>query len=198
LPIVTAADMVIAADGGANWLAEHSLVPHVLVGDMDSVSQEVRDRVESHGGRLVTAQRAKDETDLELALLEAVALGAQQITVLGALGGRIDHTLANVHLLAMPALHSRDVRLYDGVTFLWLTDGQTRVQGEQGDVVSLIPLSDDVQGIRTQGLAYPLRSETLFLGPARGISNVMTEAEATIELEAGLLLIAHTPRVDLE
>lgn len=197
LPLVREADLVIAADGGANWLAAQGLVPDVLVGDMDSITDKVRDRIESEGGRLVTASRAKDETDLELALLEAVAMDVQQITVLGALGGRIDHALANVQLLALTALRGRDVRLYDGTSYLWLADSRTRVQGEPGDLVSLIPLGGDVRGVRTQGLAYPLRGETLFVGPARGISNVMTEVEATIELEGGTLLVAYTPRTNL-
>ena len=190
--------MVIAADGGANWLAAQGLLPDVLVGDMDSVTDEVSAATEVQGGRLVTAPQAKDETDLELALLEAVAMGAQRITVLGALGGRIDHALANVHLLALTALRGRDVRLYDGTSYLWLADSRTRVQGEPGDLVSLIPLGGDVRGVRTQGLAYPLRGETLFVGPARGTSNVMTGDEATIALEAGTLLVAHTPAANLE
>ena len=196
--VVQEADVVIAADGGANWLAAQGLVPDVLVGDMDSVTDEVRAVIEVQGGRLVTAPQAKDETDLELALLEAVAMDVQQITVLGALGGRIDHALANVHLLALTALRGRDVRLYDGTSYLWLAQEQTRVQGEPADLVSLIPLGGDVRGVRTQGLAYPLRGETLFVGPARGISNVMTEVEATIELEAGTLLVAYTPAANLE
>jgi thiamine pyrophosphokinase len=196
--VVQEADVVIAADGGANWLAAQGLVPDVLVGDMDSVTDEVRAVIEVQGGRLVTAPQAKDETDLELALLEAVAMDVQQITVLGALGGRIDHALANVQLLALTALRGRDVRLYDGTSYLWLTDSRTRVQGEPGDLVSLIPLGGDVRGVRTQGLAYPLRGETLFVGPARGTSNVMTGDEATIALEAGTLLVAHTPAANLE
>ena len=196
--VVQEADVVIAADGGANWLAAQGLVPDVLVGDMDSVTDEVRAVIEVQGGRLVTAPQAKDETDLELALLEAVAMDVQQITVLGALGGRIDHALANVQLLALTALRGRDVRLYDGTSYLWLADSRTRVQGEPGDLVSLIPLGGDVRGVRTQGLAYPLRGETLFVGPARGTSNVMTGDEATIALEAGTLLVAHTPAANLE
>jgi len=198
MPVVRNADVVIAADGGANWLATQGLVPHVLVGDMDSVTDAVREAIAGQGGRLVTVPRAKDETDLELALLEAVDVGARQITVLGALGGRIDHALANVYLLALSALRGRDVRLYDGTTYLWLTDSLARVQGEPDDLISLIPLGGDVQGVHTSGLAYPLRGETLHVGPARGISNVMTETEATIEVGAGLLLVAHTSAANLE
>ena len=198
LPLVREADLVIAADGGANWLAAQGLIPDILVGDMDSIADEVRATIGAQGARLVTAPRGKDETDLELALLEAVAMDVQQITVLGALGGRIDHALANVHLLALTALRGRDVRLYDGTSYLWLAQEQTRVQGEPADLVSLIPLGGDVRGVRTQGLAYPLRGETLFVGPARGTSNVMTGDEATIALEAGTLLVAHTPAANLE
>ncbi|MCD6302369.1 MAG: thiamine diphosphokinase [Anaerolineae bacterium] len=195
LDIVQRGDLLIAADGGANWLARHGLVPDVLVGDMDSVSREVRRSVEQRGGRLVTAQREKDETDLELALLEAVALGSETITILGVFGGRVDHAIANICLLAMPALRGKDVRLYDGMTFVWLMDGVTEIRGQPGDLVSLIPFGQDVHGVRTLGLRYALHGETLLFGAARGVSNVLTECVATVEVGLGRLLVTHTPRV---
>jgi thiamine pyrophosphokinase len=198
LALVQRVDLVIAADGGANWLARHGLVPDVLVGDMDSVGDEIRNCVERDGGLLVMAEREKDETDLELALLEAVGMGAQEITILGALGGRVDHALANVCLLAMPALRGKDVRLYDGATLLWLADARTEIRGQPGDLVSLIPFGQDVHGVRTSGLQYPLHGETLRFGPARGISNVLTEPLATVEPGLGTLLVAHTRRDDGE
>jgi len=187
-------DLLIAADGGANWLVKHGLVPHVLVGDMDSVTEEVRSTVEQHGVRLVMAKREKDETDLELALQEAVAMHAETITILGAFGGRVDHALANVCLLAMPALRGMDVRLYDGTTFLWLAVARTEILGEPGDLVSLIPFGKDAHGVRTSGLQYALHGETLRFGPARGVSNVLNEPIATVDPGLGTLLVAHTPQ----
>ncbi|MGC9358835.1 MAG: thiamine diphosphokinase [Anaerolineae bacterium] len=198
LGIVKQVHLLIAADGGANWLARHELAPDILVGDMDSVDEGVKNSVEKHGGRLVMAKREKDETDLELALLEAVAMHAEKITILGAFGGRVDHALANVCLLAMPALRGVDVRLYDGITFLWLAIARTEIHGEPGDLVSLIPLGRDAHGVRTSGLQYALHGETLRFGPARGMSNVLTEPVATVEVGLGELLVAHTPRDDRE
>jgi thiamine pyrophosphokinase len=197
-PILATADRIIAADGGANWLHDQGLMPHLLVGDLDSVQLEVLAMLASAGCEIERHPSAKDETDLELALLRAAVERPRRITVLGALGGRIDHELANILLLAMPELEGIETVLYDGLSSLFLCRRCCTVAGEPGDTLSLLPLGGDAQGIVTQGLAYPLRGETLRFGPARGMSNVLTEARATIRLEAGLLLVIHTPQRHLE
>jgi thiamine pyrophosphokinase len=192
------ADQIIAADGGANWLYDQDLTPHLLVGDMDSVRSKVLADLESRGCEIERHPAAKDETDLELALLRAAAKRPQRITVLGALGGRVDHELGNILLLTMPELEGIAAVLYDGVSTLSLCRHYCAIVGEPGDTVSLLPLGGDAHGIVTQGLAYPLRGETLRLGPARGISNVLAEARATVRLDAGLLIVVHTPERHLE
>jgi thiamine pyrophosphokinase len=194
LALVDQADLVIAADGGANILAAHGRLPHVLVGDMDSVRPETLAALERWGCRLLRHRPDKDETDTELALLEAVALGARRITVLGALGGRIDHELANILLLTLPQLASVETRIYDGLSYLFLVRGRTAIRGKAGDLVSLIPLRGDACGIVTEGLRYPLRGETLIFGPARGVSNVLLGAKASVSLQSGQLLLVHTPQ----
>jgi thiamine pyrophosphokinase len=197
-PILATADRIIAADGGANWLHDQGLMPHLLVGDMDSVRPEVLAALASRGCDIERHPAAKDETDLELALLRAASEHPRRITVLGALGGRVDHELGNILLLTMPELEDIETVLYDGVSSLFLCRHCCVIAGEPGDTLSLLPLGGDAQGIVTQGLAYPLRGETLRLGPARGISNVLTETRATIRLEAGLLIVVHTPERHLE
>jgi thiamine pyrophosphokinase len=144
------------------------------------------------GCRLMRYRPDKDETDTELALLEAVALGARQITLLGALGGRIDHELANILLLTMPQLAGVDTRIYDGRSYLSIVREHAIVRGGAGDLVSLIPLAGDAKGVITEGLLYPLRGETLRFGPARGVSNVLTGSEARVSLQSGQLLLVHT------
>jgi thiamine pyrophosphokinase len=198
LAIVSAADVIIAADGGANWLADHGIMPDLLVGDMDSVRPGILDALQHEPHRLRRHARAKDETDTELALIEAVALGARRVTLLGARGGRADHELANIMLLTLPALQEIDAAIFDGISYLSLIRDARRLQGQAGDTVSLIPLAGDAEGIVTEGLEYALRGETLRFGPARGVSNVMLGATALVTLRRGLVLLVHTPRAHLE
>ncbi len=196
--LLAGADVIIAADGGANWLATLGWVPDVLVGDLDSVQPRVLDAVKNGRCRIVRHATHKDETDTELALLEATAMGAERITLLGALGGRIDHALGNVMLLTMDCLAPIKARIYDGTSYLSIVRDCEEVRGRVGDTVSLIPLRGDALGVVAQGLEYPLRDETLAFGPARGISNVLSEPTARVTLREGLLLIVHTPRCEYD
>jgi len=198
LALIDSADWVIAADGGANWLAAHDRLPHVLIGDLDSVHPDVLRALALGDCRLVRYPPQKDETDTELALHEALSLGAQRITLVGAWGGRMDHALANVLLLALPELAALHVVLFDGRSYAYLLRAELTLQGEVGDLLSLLPIGGEARGIVTEGLAYPLRDETLALGPARGVSNVFSAEAVRVTLRAGLLLAVHTPRRYLE
>lgn len=185
---------IIAADGGARLALACARVPHVVVGDMDSLSAGELDDLRVRGALIERHDPAKDETDLELALLYAVRSGARWIRIFGAIGGRIDQTLANITLLALDALADCDVRLVSGDQTLWLiSPGAHAIHGARGDTLSLIPLAGDAVNTRTEGLDYPLRGETLYFGPARGVSNVLSGAAARVTLEAGRLVVVHTP-----
>jgi len=196
--LARSADLIIAADGGANWLAEVGIRAHVLIGDLDSASPAAQRALREAGCEVLRFPAHKDETDTELALAEAAARGAAQITLLGAIGGRIDHTLANILLLAMPRLAGVPTYIYDGQSWLSLVRGYAAIRGAVGDLVSLIPIAGDAEGVLTEGLEYALHGETLRFGPARGISNVLTSPEASVTVQAGLLILVHTPRVSLE
>jgi thiamine pyrophosphokinase len=183
---------VIAADGGARQAAYFGLTVHTLIGDMDSVEPPELERL-THSAEVLRHPPEKDETDLELALLLAAERGARWIRVLAALGDRLDQTLGNIYLMALPELRGLDVRLVAGKQEAWLMrEGQSVVRGAAGDTVSIIPLSGEARGIRTENLYYPLRDETLRFGPARGISNVMQSAEAQISVREGIVLVVHT------
>lgn len=185
--------LIVAADGGAHIAAHFGLRPHIIVGDMDSVAPEHLTALEADGVETVRAPAAKDETDLELALTLAAARGADPIIVIGSVGGRLDQTLANVYLLALPALDGRTVRMAAGrEEVALLRPGTHVVHGAAGDTVSLLPIGGTADGVRTEHLAYPLHGETLYFGPARGVSNVMLGAQATVALERGYLLLIHT------
>jgi thiamine pyrophosphokinase len=199
------ADLVIAADGGARKAGRAGLRPELVVGDGDSLGESGLAEVRSAGIPLELAAPDKDESDLELAVIAAVARGAGRVTILGALGGpRFDHAVANAWLLAHPALGDRTAVLLDATTRVRLLSspavggaaaaGRAEVilAGAPGDLVSLFPFGEDTVGVTTDGLAYPLRDEPLRAGPARGLSNVRTGTEARVSLRAGRLLIVET------
>jgi thiamine pyrophosphokinase len=139
---------------------------------------------------------AKDQTDTELALLAALEHGADEIVIAAGLGGRTDHLLANVSLLARAALHGCVVSLADGGETVRLAQTEagpvvTVIPGAPGDLVSLLPYGADAEGITTEALLYPLYAETLRLGEARGVSNVMVSERAEVSLMRGRLLVIH-------
>jgi thiamine pyrophosphokinase len=183
-------DALICADGGARAALRFDLRPQRVIGDFDSLNDDEQRALEQAGATLERHPTHKDETDLELALLYAASTGAGEIVVLGALGGRLDQTVANVMLLAMPALANCRALIASGAeqTFVILPGAPFELRGQAGDVVSLIPFGGDAHGIRTEGLEYPLRDESLFFGPARGVSNVMLGERATVAVKAGRLL----------
>ena len=186
-------DWLVAVDGGANHCRALGLVPQLIVGDLDSLTPETLAHFTQAGIPFERHPARKDETDLELALLGAVRQGAEHIVLAGALGGRLDMTVANVLLLMRPELRQVRVELWERLsTARLLRPPSDEVHGQPGDTLSLIPLQGDVEGLTTAGLAYPLQDETLFFSQARGLSNVFTEPLARIQLRAGVLLVIHT------
>lgn len=184
---------IIAADSGARLTAACGLVPDLVVGDLDSLEPGEVEGLRARGVAINPYPARKDEIDLELALLAAVRRGATWLRVIGALGDRIDHTLANVALLALPALDGVDARLVSGRQTLWLLrPGRHALHGAPGDTLSLLAFVPGVEGITTEGLEYPLRDEPLAFGPARGVSNVLLAPEAWVSFRAGLLIAVHT------
>jgi thiamine pyrophosphokinase len=189
---VASAELLVAVDGGADALARIGAVPALLVGDLDSITKGTRAELEARGVEVVVLPTAKDETDTEAALRVVIARGADEITVLGALGGpRLDHLIGNLQLLTSPWLARAWVRLVDDWHEAFLVKGDVRFAGERGDTVSLLPLTPSVEGVATEGLLYPLAGETLFQSTTRGISNVMTGSEARVTHGEGILLLIH-------
>lgn len=189
------AGLVVAADGGAERALALGLTPDVIVGDMDSVDPATRQRLEALGATVRLHRPDKDETDTELAVMEALDRGADEVVILCALGGRVDHALANVLLLALPELGDRGL-IADAASEVRLVTTEVTFDGAVGDLLSLLPLSGTVEGISTEGLLYPLAEATLELGRARGVSNVFTRPEARVSLRHGRLLAIHTRLTD--
>ena len=189
-------DLVIAADGGAALGNRLGVRIDRWVGDADSVDPALLDQLRADGIPVELARPDKDESDTELAMLAAVAAGATDITVLGALGGRrLDHLLANVGLMSHDRLSGIEVRLIDERTRVRLLRGPTScsLAGPVGAIVSLLPVDGPAAGIVTEGLEYPLRDEALAPGPARGLSNRRLREDAEVSLRSGRLLVVESP-----
>jgi thiamine pyrophosphokinase len=195
-----AVPFVIAADAGANKAAAAGLRPDLVVGDADSLGTEGIANLERQGIPVEVSPVAKDESDTELAMLAAVARGATEIRIVGALGGdRVEHGVANLLLLAHPSLDGIDVAILTGpstIRRIGTADGpgQVQLRGRAGDQVSLLPVDTVVDRVRTEGLRYPLRDEPLRIGPARGLSNELIGDVASVTTGRGRLLVIHTPR----
>lgn len=184
---------VIGVDGGTDLALSLGLEPSLVIGDLDSIQPATLQNLEAQGVEIRRYPPDKNETDLELALIAAADQGATWIRVVAALGDRLDQTFANIYLLALPALQDIDVRLVSGKqTISLISAGYYAFAGQIGDTISLIPFGGDAVGITTHHMKYPLRDETLYIGPARGVSNVIAAADAGVTFTEGRLLVVHT------
>jgi thiamine pyrophosphokinase len=190
---VEAGDTMICADGGVNHCLALGYRPQVVVGDMDSIDPDTLRRLAADGVELERHPRHKDQTDLELALERALRDGADEVLILGALGGRLDLTLANVLILAQRQWPI-PVGVAEGNQVASVLHGGESItlSGPPGSTVSLIPLSDEVTGVTYGGLEYDLTNATISLGSTRAVSNEVRESPATISIRSGLALIVQT------
>jgi thiamine pyrophosphokinase len=172
---------VIAADGGVELARELGLQIDLAVGDLDSAPDDLEMEVERHPAD-------KDASDLELALREALRSEREQILVLGGTGGRIDHLLGGLLLLAAEQFSGVRVDAQLGPAAVHVLRGERLLTGEPGEVISLFAVHGPAVGVVTEGLRYPLRGELLEPGSTRGLSNVFVAREARIALEGGVLL----------
>jgi thiamine pyrophosphokinase len=189
------AEILIAADSGAEWLTSLGATPDLVIGDMDSLDPALLEQLASQGVAVERHPAEKEESDAELALARAVADGADQVVILGGLGeNRLDHELANLLLLVDPRWDGIELRVVRGPTTVRaLRGGQHReLVGAPGDLVTLLPVGGDAAGVTTTGLRFPLRSETLHLGRSRGLSNEVEEVPASVSLDGGTLLVIET------
>ncbi|RMH01940.1 MAG: thiamine diphosphokinase [Chloroflexi bacterium] len=198
-PFLVDAAAIIAANGGTQHLHTLNVLPHIVIGDLDSLPLATKTWLETADTRFIPHPRDKDETDMELALLYAAEQYPDaSIAVFGALGGRLDQEIANILLLAHPALRGREVTLVTRSQTARLIDEYTSpalIQGQVGDTVSLLPLGGDVRVRQTTGLRWELQDDILRFGPARGVSNEMTNTKATVVVAAGKLLCVHLRRL---
>ncbi len=186
------AAFVVAADSGVHLAEPLQLHVDLVVGDFDSASPDAVERAVAAGARVERHPADKDATDLELAMDAAARAGAERIVVVGGAGGRLDHYLANIALLASPRFAAITLDAFVGAARIRVAHGgasPTEIDAAAGDTVSLLPVGGAARNITTKGLRYPLHGEDLPLGTTRGVSNVVVGAPATVTLGEGTLLV---------
>lgn len=182
------ARVVIAADRGAQYCLNAGVRPDLVVGDMDSLPPEVFEEVKKSGIPFQKHDACKDETDTQLALHAALSQGARSIEMLASTGDRIDHTLANIHLLYAAHVRGVDACILSPDSRIFLIDSLSTISGMKGALVSLLPLSKEVKGISLSGFQWNLEDASMEIGNPYGISNRLVSDEARIQVRAGALI----------
>ena len=178
-------DRIIAADGGLNTLLQADLMSAAVTGDFDSVSDESLQWVPAGRRHHNPDQRT---TDLEKAMLLALATGADRLGLACATGGRIDHTINAISMMKRYKPRA-DIVLYDAHGEARLASPpEVELEGQVGDFVSLVP-APIARRLWSEGLRYPLEGLDLELGGRDGISNELTRTRARIRFESGSLLV---------
>ncbi len=186
------AERIIAADRGAEYCLDAGVIPHLVVGDRDSLGDGVLRRIEASGIECRWFSPDKDQTDTEIALREALLTGARLIEILGAVGDRFDHTLANVHLLYMAFRHGVPAFITTDSQLIFLVGSRASLEHAQGRIVSFLPLTERVAGIVLDGFAYELDDGVMEIGRPYGVSNVVLEPQASVRVRDGVLLAVMT------
>lgn len=188
-------ECIIAVDRGMEFLYRHKMIPDYIVGDFDSVDEEVADyfRTEVHVP-IREYSPVKDSTDTEIAIRLAMTLGCKELVILGATGGRIDHLWANVQCLTIPFRTGVDARILDSQNQIRLIEEETHLRKSEayGPYFSLFPLGADVFGLTVSGAKYPLSGHTLTSRDSLCVSNEFAEDEVVIEFHSGTIILMET------
>lgn len=180
--------VVIAADSGVEHAQRLECPIDLVVGDLDSVDAAALEAARLSGATVDAHPVDKDHSDLELALAAARARGAATITVVGGYGGRVDHFLANVLVLAGSTLDGCVVDAWIGAAYLTVVRDERELHGRPGSLCSLLPLGGIARGVTTTGLRFPLRDEDLMPGSTRGLSNEFLDEAAGVVVRDGTVL----------
>ncbi len=181
--------LIICCDGGVRHLQQTGIKPDVILGDMDSIDPVQLESYSRQDVKIIKYPASKDFTDTELALDYAINLKPEAIYIWGALGGRLDHTLANVFLLEKTKDLPIKTYLIDEYCEVFLLSGDLIINESAGQTVSLIALSPQVEGITLRGFQYLLDDAILRMGESRAVSNIINDDEAKISLRSGSLLV---------
>lgn len=183
------ADVIIAADGGANIAYRFNIVPDYIIGDLDSIDEKSLKHFKTQGSKVEEYPSEKDYVDTELCLNKALELGADNIVYIGAIGNRLDHNLGNLHLLYKTLKKGAHSYIISETADVYLCEGFMEIEGNIGDTISMVPLLQDIKGITLKGFKYPLNNASFEFGDVFGTCNVLESEKAYIEIKKGCLAV---------
>jgi len=182
-------NFIICADGAAAHLKKLDIMPHLLVGDFDSISEENMDFYKTSGIEIIKFPVMKDMTDTELAVNIAAERGFTEITILGGLGTRADHSLSNIFLIAAMLKRGIKCTIINEHNEIRAIDDKISLQRKENAKVTLLALTEKVTGVTTKGLFYKLEDAVITFGSSFGVSNEFVGDKAEISIKSGLLLV---------
>lgn len=191
VPFLHSADHIVCADGGANYAHKLGVNPAAIVGDLDSIHPDVYRFYKEKGIPIKRYPRQKDFTDTQLALNVAEEMGATEIVLMGSMGGRLDHSLSNLYAGIVPTRNGVIVCHVTNDSIIHIFNSGLEIEGAPGDLVSILPLTEEVRQVRTEGLEYALCGETLYIHNPYSVSNVLTEKRAVVRIEDGIAALFH-------
>lgn len=180
---------IICVDGGSRHLRNLGYTPDVLLGDFDSISASDLKEYRDMGVEILKYPPEKDMTDTELAVEYTARKGYKDVIILGALGTRFDHSLSNV--LILKKMHDNGIKgvIINEYNEIQLISDRITLDREDGVKVTLLPLTEKVEGVTTKGLKYPLKDATIYLGSSWGVSNEFEGDVAEVSIRKGLLFV---------
>ena len=182
-------DLVICADKGGLYAKQMGIMPHLLLGDMDSIPKDVLNYYKESNVEMELFPSEKDMTDSEIAIYRAVSMGCNELVIMGAVGSRIYHSVSNIFILKKLLEKNINAVIVNKDNEIRLINDSIELSKDEGYYVSLLPLTQKVTGITTKGLYYPLNDGELEFGISLGVSNEFVDDVAKISIKEGLLLV---------
>ncbi|MGN0331795.1 MAG: thiamine diphosphokinase [Lachnospiraceae bacterium] len=186
---------IIGVDKGMEFLYRHDIMPSYIVGDFDSVDQKIADYYRNETQVPIREfNPVKDASDTEIAIRLAMALGCEEMLILGATGGRVDHLWANVQCLAIPFKAGVNARILDSQNSIRLIGCETVLKKEEtyGPYFSVFPLGQEVYNFSITGAKYPLKNHTLTAYDSLCVSNQIEEDQVVISFMDGIVVLMET------
>lgn len=180
--------IILAADSGADVLNKYDIEPDYLLGDFDSINEEVLEKF-TKGVKTTKLPREKDFTDTHIAVLNAINMGVDEIVLLGCTGKRIDHFMANLCLLKLIMEQGLKGYIVDEMNEIYIIDKPTIINGKKGQVFSLFSYCENTIGLTINGAKYPLNNYELKQGDNLTVSNEFLKAQVEVSFERGCLLV---------
>ena len=188
-------DVVICADGGAEFAYKYGIIPNYLIGDFDSINEKILEYFKTVETQIIRYSCEKDYTDTEICVYKALELKCDEICILAGIGGRMDHSLGNIGLLHLIEKNNARGYIASEDCYIYLCSNEISIYGNKGDVISILPYKDEAVGVSLNGLKYELNNFNIQFGSPIGISNEMLGEKCTIKLESGEVIILKNTKI---